>query len=76
MLHLFKQPRSEEGAWGLVPRRGMGWQPHRNPIAKQFKIKNQGAKRNLIPLPSHRAANPVPPNPPQINRIQKGLAEF
>ena len=58
----------------------MGWQPHRNPRNPNReaieKDKNQEAKRNLIPLPSHRAANPVPPNPPQINRIQKGLAEF
>ena len=28
---IFKPPRSGEGVWGLVPRRGMGWQPHGNP---------------------------------------------
>ena len=35
-----------------IPKRGMGWQPHRNPVVKREakKNKNQEAKRNLIPL--------------------------
>ncbi len=40
------------------------WQPHRNPRSpyrEANRSKNQGAKRNLIQLKTHRAANPVTP---------------
>ena len=48
-----------------IPKRGMGGQPHsspRNPQSRSDKkSKNQEAKRHLIPLTSHRTANPVTP---------------
>ena len=56
---------AETGFGDEIPRRGMGWQPHRNPVTPKCeapKSKNQGAKRNLIPnklLLTHR--NPVTP---------------
>ena len=51
-----KRRREPEGespsvGFGASPKRGMGWQPHRNPVLKReaHKDKNQEAERNLIP---------------------------
>ena len=54
---------AEMGFGDEIPKRGMGWQPHRNPKRKAQPKMNQGAKRYLIPLTPH----PPAPSQPQPN---------
>ena len=47
---------AEMGFGDEIPKRGMGWQPHRNPKREAQPKMNQGAKRYLIPLPLVKTA--------------------
>ena len=42
---------AEMGFGDEIPKRGMGWQLHRNPKREAQPKMNQGAKRPLIPPP-------------------------
>ena len=51
-----REQRSLLGFGDEIPKRGMGWQPHRNPKREAQPKMNQGAKRYLIPLTPHPPA--------------------